>query len=185
MWSQGVFRKNYYKESQWRSWNSMELFLILMIMLLKCRTQYASKFEKLGSGHRTGKCQFSFQSQRKAMPKDVQTTAQLCSFHMLWRWCSKIFQARLKQYLDWELPGVLAGFRKGIGTRDQIASIHWVIEKARDSQKSIYFCFIDYAKPLTVWITTNCGKFFKRWEYRTTFPASGASLVAQRLKLRG
>ena len=71
-----------------------------------------------------------------------------------------------------ELPDVQAGFRKGRGTRDQIANIGWIIEKAREFQKNIYFCFIDYAKPLTVWITTNCGKFFKRWEYQTTRPAS-------------
>ena len=63
-------------------------------------------------------------------------------------------------------------FRKGRGTRDQIVNIHWIIEKARELQKNIYFCFIDYAKPLTVWITTNCGKFFKRWEYQTTRPVS-------------
>ena len=119
MWSQGGLRKNYYKQSQWRWWNSAKLFLILKIMLLKCCTQYASKFGKLSSGHRTGKCQFSFQTQRRAMPKNVQTTAQLSSFHKLWRQCSKILQARFKQYLDWELPGVLAGFRKGIVTRDQ------------------------------------------------------------------
>ena len=136
-------------------WNSAEPFLILTIMLLKCCIQYTSKFGKLSRGHRTGKDQFSFQSQRKAMPKNVQTTAQLYSFHMLWRWYSKILQARLKQYLDWELPGVLAGFRKVIGTRDQIARIRWIIEKARDFQKSIYFCFIDYAKAFTVCITTN------------------------------
>ena len=55
---------------------------------------------------------------------------------------------------------------------DQIANIHWIIEKARDFQKSIYLCFIGYAKALTVWITTNCGKFWKRWEYQTTLPVS-------------
>ena len=71
-----------------------------------------------------------------------------------------------------ELPDVQAGFRKGRGTRDQIANIPWIIEKAREFQKNIYFCFIDYAKPLTVWITINCGKFWKRWEYQTTWPAS-------------
>ena len=58
----------------------------------------------------------------------------------------KILQARLQQYLNCELPDVQAGFRKGRGTRDQIANIHWIIEKAREFQKSIYFCFIDYAK---------------------------------------
>ena len=60
-----------------------------------------------------------------------------------------------------ELPDAHAGFRKGRGTRDQIADIPWIIEKAREFQKNIYFCFIDYAKTfdIVVWITTNCGKF--------------------------
>ena len=70
-----------------------------------------------------------------------------------------------------ELPDVQAGFSKGRGTRDQIANICWIIEKAREFQKNIYFCFIDYAKAF-VWTTTNCGKFFKRWEYQTTWSAS-------------
>ena len=84
----------------------------------------------------------------------------------------KILQARLQQYLNHELPDVEAGFRKGRGTRDQIANICWIIEKAREFQKNIHFCFIDYATALTVWITINCGKFWKRWEYQTTWPAS-------------
>ena len=84
----------------------------------------------------------------------------------------KILQARLQQYVNRELPDVQAWFRKGRGTRDQIANIHWIMEKAREFQKNIYFCFIDYAKPLTVWITINCGKFWKKWEYQTTWPAS-------------
>ena len=72
----------------------------------------------------------------------------------------KILQASLQQYMNRELPDVQAGFRKGRGTRDQIASIHWIIEKAREFQKNIYFCLIDYAtEALTVWITINCGKF--------------------------
>ena len=83
----------------------------------------------------------------------------------------KFLQARLQQYMNHELPDVQAGFRKGRGTRDQTANIHWIIEKAREFQKNIYFCFIDYAKAF-VWITTNCGKFFKRWEYETTLLAS-------------
>ena len=74
----------------------------------------------------------------------------------------KILQARLQQYVNHELPDGQAGFRKGRGTRDQIANIRWIIEKAREFQKSIYFCFIDYAEALTVWITTNCGQFLKR-----------------------
>ena len=71
----------------------------------------------------------------------------------------KILQARLPQYVNHEFPDDQAGFRKGRGTRDQIANIRWIIEKARQFQKNIYFCFTDYVKALTVWITTNCGKF--------------------------
>ena len=70
----------------------------------------------------------------------------------------KILQARLQQYVNRELPDVQAGFRKGRGTRDQTAHICWIMEKARELQKSIYFCFTDYAKALPVWITINCGK---------------------------
>ena len=80
----------------------------------------------------------------------------------------KILQARLQQYMNCELPDAQAGFRKGRGTRDQIANIHWIIEKAREFPKNIYFCFNDYAKAFDVWITTNCGNFFKRWEHQTT-----------------
>ena len=72
----------------------------------------------------------------------------------------KILQARLQQYMNNELPDAQAGFRKGRGTRDQKANIHWIMEKAREFQKNIYFCFIHYAEAfLTVWITINCGKF--------------------------
>ena len=80
----------------------------------------------------------------------------------------KIPQARLQQYMNHELPDVQAGFRKGRGTRDQIAIVLWIIEKAREFQENIYFALLTTPKPLTVWITTNCGKFLKRWEYQTT-----------------
>ena len=83
----------------------------------------------------------------------------------------KILQARLPQYMNQELPDVQARFRKGRGTRDQIAIIRWIIEKERAFQKNIYVCLIDYTKAF-VWITTNYGKFFKKWEYQTTLPAS-------------
>ena len=74
--------------------------------------------------------------------------------------------------MNLELPDVEDGFRKGRGTRDQIANIRWIIERARVFQKNIYFCFMTTLKPLTVWITTDCGKFLKREEYQTTLPAS-------------
>ena len=116
------------------------------MMLLKCYTQYASKFGKLRTGHRIGKGQFSFQSQRRAMPKNVTTTVLLCLYHTLARLMLKILQARLPQYVNWEFPHVQAGFRKGRRTRDQTATICWIIEKAREIQKNIYFSFIDCAK---------------------------------------
>ena len=80
----------------------------------------------------------------------------------------KILQARLQQYVNCELPDVQAGFRKGRGTRDRIANIHWIIEKAKEFQKTSISALLTMPKPLTVWITINCGKFFKRWEYQTT-----------------
>ena len=79
----------------------------------------------------------------------------------------KILQTRLQQYMNHELPDVQTGFRKGRGIRDQIANNRWIIEKAREFQKNIYFFFIEYTKAF-VWITTNCGKFFKRWGFQIT-----------------
>ena len=82
----------------------------------------------------------------------------------------KILQARLKQYVNCELADVQAGFRKGRGTRDQIANIRWIVEYAGEFQKSIISALLTMPKPLTMWITTNCGKFLKRWKYQTITP---------------
>ena len=80
----------------------------------------------------------------------------------------KILQAKLQQYVNRELPDVQAGFRKGRGTRDQIANIRWMIEKAREFQKTSISALLTMPKPLTVWITRNYGQFWKTWEYQTT-----------------
>ena len=80
----------------------------------------------------------------------------------------KIFQVRLQQYVNGELSDVQAGFRKGRGTRDQIANIRSIIEKAREFQKNIYFCFIDYAKPFDCMDHNKLWKILKEWEYQTT-----------------
>ena len=84
----------------------------------------------------------------------------------------KILQARLQQFVDRELPDVQAGFRKGRGTRDQIANLHLIRKKQGNSRKTSTSASLTMLKPLTVWITTNCGKFLKRWEYQTTLSAS-------------
>ena len=104
------------------------------------------------------------------MPKNAQTTAQLRSSHTLVMF--KIFQAWLQQYMNHEIPDVQAVFRNVRGTRDQIANTHWIIEKAKEFQKNIYSALLTMPKPLIVWITINRGKFWKRWEYQTTWPAS-------------
>ena len=101
------------------------------------------------------------------MQKNAQTTAQLHSSHVS-KVILKILQAGLQQYVNHELADVQAGFRKGRGTRDQIANIHWIIEKQENSRKTSTSALLTTPKPLTVWITTNCGKFLKE----TTLPAS-------------
>ena len=135
------------------------------MMLLKCCIPYVSKFEKLNSGHRTGKDQFSFQSQRRTMPKNVKTTIQLLSFHMLTRLCSKSF--RLGFSSTWTVNfQKQAGFQRGKGARDQSANIFW--RKQGSSRKMSTSASLTMLKPLTIWITTNCGKFLKTGKHQTT-----------------
>ena len=126
-------------------------------MLRQCCTQYASKFGKLSSGHRTGKNFIPIPKKGNAKECSNYHTIALISHAS--KVMLKILQARLQQYMDHELPDVQVGFRKGRGTRDQIAKICWITDKARDLQKNIYFCFIDYTKAFDCVDTTNCGKF--------------------------
>ena len=85
---------------------------------------------------------------------------------------SKVVLKILQQYVKYEFPEVLAEFRKGRGTREQIANIHWIIKKAIEFQKNTYSASLTRLKPVTVWITANYEKFLKSWEYQTTLPAS-------------
>ena len=96
----------------------------------------------------------------------------------------KILQARLQQYMNWELPDVQDGFRKGRGTKDQIANIHCITDKAREFQKNIYFCLIDYSKGFDCVDHTKLWKILKRWEYQTTSPASWEIYVGQEAPIR-
>ena len=141
-----------------------------------CCAQYASKSVKLSSCHRTGKGQFSFQCQRKAIPKG---NPKECSNYYTIALVShaskvilKILQARLQQYLNLELPDVQVGFRKGRGMRDRIANVYWIIEKAREFQKNNSFWFIDFAKSFDCVDHNKLWKIFKKWEYQTTLPTS-------------
>ena len=138
------------------------------MILWKCCTQYASKFGNAAVA--TGLEKVSFHSNPKnSNAKECSNYCTIALISHASKVMLKILQARLQQYMNRELPYVQAGFRKGRGCRDEIDNIHCIIRKARKFQKNIYFCFIDYTKVLTMLITTNSGKFFKRWEYQTPY----------------
>ena len=138
-------------------------------MLLQCCTQYVSKFRKLSSGHRTGKCQFSTQSERRTVKYYKIPLISHTNKVML-----KILKVRLQQYMNWELPNVQVGFRKGRGTRDQIVNICWIMEIAREFQKkkTSTSTSLTMLNSLIVWMTTNCGKLLKRWQDQITLRVS-------------
>ena len=141
-------------------------------MLWKCCTQYASKFGELSSGHWTGKGQFSFQSQRKEMSKNAQTTAQLQSSHRLAKWCSEFSKIGFNS--TWTLNFQMFKLDLENAEEPEInfpTTIGWS-KKQESSRKTSTPALLKMPKPLTVWIITNCGKFWKRWEYQTTWPAS-------------
>ena len=123
----------------------------------------------------TGLEKVSFNSNAKELGKknsNAKESSNYCTIALISHTSKvmlKILQVRLQQHMNHELPDVQAGFRKGRGTRDQIANICWIIEKSREFQENIYFCFIDYAKAFDC---VDFGKFWKRWEYQTIWPAS-------------
>ena len=126
------------------------------MMLWKCCTQYPSKFGKLSSGHRTGKVFIPIP--KKGSAKECSNNCTIALISHASNVMLKILQARLQQYMNHELPDIQAGLRKGRGTRDQIANIHWLLEKAREFQRNIYFCSTDYAKAF------DCVDHNKLWE---------------------
>ena len=140
-------------------------------MLLKCCTQYASKFGKL-IGHRNGKGQFSFQSQRRAKPKSAQTTIQLYSVHMLARLCSESFKLGFSSLWTKNFQMFKLDLEKAEEPGIKLPTFAGLGRKQRNSRKTSTSASLTILKPLTVWIKTNCGKFFKRWEYQTSLPAS-------------
>ena len=141
-------------------------------MLWKCCTQYVSKFGKFSSGHRTGKGQFSFQSQRKAMPKNVQTTSHLHSSHMLAKWCSKFSKSGFNSMWTGNFQMFKLDPEKAEEPEIKLPTSAGSLKKQASSRKTSISALLTMPKPLTVWITINCGKFWKRWEYQTTWSAS-------------
>ena len=141
-------------------------------MLWKCCTQYASTFRKLSSGHRTGKGQFSFQSQRKAMPKNAQTTTQLHSAHTLVKWCLKFSKPGFSNMWTMNFQMFKVVLEKAEEPEIKLPTSAGSWKKQKSSRKTSISALLTMPKPLTVWITINCGKFLERWEYQTTCPAS-------------
>ena len=141
-------------------------------MLWKCCTQYASKFGKLSSGHRTGKGQFSIQFQRKAMQKNAQTTAQLHSSHMLVKSCSKFSKPGFSNTWTVNFLMFKLVLEKAEESEIKLPAFAGSWKKQESSRKTSLSALLTMPKPLTVWITINCGKFWKRWEYQTTWPTS-------------
>ena len=116
------------------------------MVLLKCCTQYASKFGKLSSA-RTGKGQFSLQSQRKAIPRNIQITSQLNSFHMLAKWCSKCSKIGFNSTWTENFQMFKLDLEKAEEPEIKLPTSSGSLKKQGSSRKNIYFCFIDYAKP--------------------------------------
>ena len=116
------------------------------MMLLKCYTQYVTNLEK--SAVDTGMEKVTFPITKKGNAKECSSYCTIARISHSSKLMLKILQARLQQYMNCELPDVQAGFGKDRGTRDQVVNICWVIEKARELQKNIYFCFIDYGQKL-------------------------------------
>ena len=150
----------------------MSYFKSEKMVLWKCCTQYTRKFGKLSSGHRTGKDQFSFQSQRKAMLKSVHTTAQLHSSHTLVKQCSKFSKPGFSNTWTVNFQMFKLVFKKAEEQEIKLPTSNGSLKKQENSRKTSISALLTMPKPLTVWITTNCGKFWKRWEYQTAWPAS-------------
>ena len=141
-------------------------------MTWQCCTQYASKFGKLSSGHRTGKGQFSFQSQRKAMPKNAQTIAQLHSSHMLVKWCLKFSKPDFSSTWAMNFEMFKLVLEKAEEPEIKLPTSVVSLKKQESSRKTSISALLTIPRPLTVWITTNSRKFLKKWEYQKTWSAS-------------
>jgi len=167
MWSQVGLRKHHYEQSQWRCQNSS--WAISNPERWCCESaalHIPANVEN--SAVATGLEKVSFHSNpKKGNAKECSNYRTIALILHTIKVMLKILQARLQQYVNHKLPDVQAGFRKGRGTRDQIANISWIIKKARKFRKTSISALLTMPKPLTVWITINCGTF---WDGNTRPP---------------
>ena len=146
MWSQVGLKKHHYEQSYWRWWIPVELFQILKDDAMKVLHSICQQIWKTQQWPQDWKMWVFIPIPKKGNVKECSNYHTIALISHASNVMLKILQARLQEYVNHELPDVQAGFRKGRGIRDQIAKIHWIIEKAREFQKNIYFCFIDYSK---------------------------------------
>ena len=160
MCSQVSLRKHHYKKAGGGDRISVELFQILKDDAVKVVHSICQQIWKTQQWPQDWKRSVFIPVPKKGNSKECSNYCTIALISHASKVMLKILQARLRQYMNCEPSDVQIGFRKGKGTRDQIANILWIIKKAREFQKNIYSCFIDYAKAFDcVWITTNCGKF--------------------------
>ena len=167
MGSQVGLRKYHYDQSQWRWWHSCWAisnpeYDALNVLHLICQQIW-----KTQQWPQDWKRSIFIPVPKKGSPKECSNYRTIALISHTSKVILKILQVRRQQYVNHELPDVPADFRKGRGTRDQIATIHWIIKKGRKASIS---ALLTMPKPLTVWITIKCGKFWKRWEYQMTWP---------------
>ena len=158
----------------------VELFQILKDDSVKVLHSTCQQFWKTQQWPQDWKRSVFIPIPKKSNAKECSNYCTIALISLTNKVMLKILQGRLQQYVNSELPDVQAGFRKGRGTRDQIANIHWIIKKAREFQKNSISALLTTPKPLTVWITTNCGKFLKRWEFQTTLLVSQKPVCGSR-----
>ena len=164
MWSQVGLRKHHYKQSCFGI--PVELFQILKDDAVKVLYSICQQIWKAQQWLQEWKRSVYIPISKKGNAKDCSNYCTIALISHTSKVMLKILQARLQQYANLELPDVQAGFWKGRGTRDQIANICWIMEKAREFQNTSISALLTMPKPLTVWITRNCGKFWKRCEYQ-------------------
>ena len=160
----------------------VQLFRILKDNAVKVLCSICQQSWKTQQWPHDWKGQFSFQSQRKAMPKYAQTTTQLHSSHMLVKYCLQFSKLGFSNAWSVNFQMFKLVLEKAEETEIKLPTSTGSLKKKKQesSRKNIYFCFLDYAKPLNVWITINYGKFWQRWEYQTTWPASWETRVQVR-----
>ena len=169
MQSQVDLRKHHYEQSQWRWWNSSWAISNPKKWSVKVLHSISQKIWKTQQWPQDWKRPDFIPPPKKGNAKECSNYRTIALISHASKVMLKILQDRLQQYMNHEFPDVQAGFRKGRGTRDQIANICWIIEKGREFQKGSISASLSMPKLLTVWMTINCGKFWKRW---TTWPAS-------------